>query len=278
MAKRGPPSFPWFRVYVELMQDHKLKRAPVATRWTWVAVLSLARKSPEAGRLLLSEGLPVTLREVADEANVSLRAAQSAVDHFIDRRMLHVEAGVWVVTKWDARQFASDNPTPRVKRFRDKERNVSLTANETPPDTEADTDTEEQETTSLVEPPAPRSLVPVPKQSQGVPKPHQAMIAALGEALGVPRTKGDWSKYATAAADLVKAGALPGDVPGLVLKWDELFTGATCTPFALSNNYASLTSGRKPANGRAIRSIDRDEPRGFAGIREAFADLRQEGA
>lgn len=81
------------------------------------------------------------------------------------------------------------------------------------------------------------------------------MIAALGKALGEPRTKGDWGKYAAAAADLCRAGAEPDRVGWLVDRWGELYPGATCTPTALSNNYASLVSERKPMpkNGKGPR-------------------------
>lgn len=105
MAKRGPREYPWFRCYVEMTRDLKIRLEPVNTRYTWVAVLTLARRSPQPGRLLLSDGVPVTVAHVADEANVPIKAAAAALDTFRTQKMLAEDAdGVLVVINWDKRQ------------------------------------------------------------------------------------------------------------------------------------------------------------------------------
>ena len=43
---------------------------------------------------------------------------------------------------WEKRQYKSDTSTDRVKRFRERSRNVTETVNETAPDTDTETDTE----------------------------------------------------------------------------------------------------------------------------------------
>lgn len=108
MAKRGPPEFPWFRVYVDITRDLKIRREPFCHRWVWVAVMALARRSPQPGRLLLSEGLPVTVADIADEANATPAQVRSALAVFADRKMMTEEAGVLVVTNWRKRQPESD--------------------------------------------------------------------------------------------------------------------------------------------------------------------------
>src|SRR6185312_6052908 len=51
---------------------------------------------------------------------------------------------------WDARQYASDQSTQRVIRYRERKRNVScnvsVTGDETPPETETETETEQNHT------------------------------------------------------------------------------------------------------------------------------------
>lgn len=275
MAKRGPREYPWFRTYVDVTRDLKLRLEPLATKWTWIAVLVLARRSPRPGRLLLSDGVPVTVDLIADEAHVTLKAGRAALATFTTKQMLHSDPeGVLVVTNWAKRQPESDRKhagnrpeingeflTPEEEVDTEEETEVRLTPVRPPRKTSTEPDV------TLAAAPSARALVrAVPKQV-AVPKPHQAMIAALGELLGPPKTRGDWGKYATAAADLCKAGALPDSIAGLVDRWGEMFPDATCTPFALANNYATLTSDRKPRGKNGHRT------EGYDALAVAYGDL-----
>ncbi len=51
--------------------------------------------------------------------------------------------GVFTPHNWNARQFKSDVSTERVKRFRNKERNVAKRLHETAPEAESEADTEQ---------------------------------------------------------------------------------------------------------------------------------------
>lgn len=108
----------WFRLYTETTRDHKLRRLPVAQRWLWIAVLSLARQSCIPGHLLLAPNVPVTTEDLADEAAVSIEEVESGIVSFTAKEMLHLDHGVYVVSHWHDRQFESDDSTRRVNEWR----------------------------------------------------------------------------------------------------------------------------------------------------------------
>ena len=104
------PARPWFRMYVETVNDLKLRRQPPDVRWVWVAVLASARQSPLPGTLLVSERIPMTLDDLAEVAAVSTETVTKAVDAFIDADMLHRDdESRLAVVNWASRQFESDN-------------------------------------------------------------------------------------------------------------------------------------------------------------------------
>ena len=154
----------WLRLYTEITRDRKLRRIKPAFRWIWIAILCMAKESPIPGRLLLSENIPVTAEDIADEAAVTIKEVNQALQIFEEELMLHKENGIMVVTNWDKRQYESDSSKERVKKCRENKRdetvtsplqdrytdvtsplqdrysNVTVTAPDT--DTESDTDTD----------------------------------------------------------------------------------------------------------------------------------------
>jgi len=135
----------------------------------------MAKESPKPGYLLLSEEIPITVEDIADEACVDEEEVRDALVKFQEQNMIHEEDGVWVITNWHKRQFSSDSSTERVKRFRQKKCNVSETfqkrfsnADVTPPDTE--TDTEKNNNKESVYPPSPQESPLPPKEFSEQPK------------------------------------------------------------------------------------------------------------
>lgn len=141
------PARPWFRFYVEAFSDRKLLRLTPAQRWLWVAVLGAARDSCEPGRLMISEGEPMTAAELARFADVPVDDVWPALEQM--RRYGMVvwdEAGRISVCNWDSRQFESDNTAVRTAKHRSKERSYEQ-SNDVPgngPDTETDTEAERE--------------------------------------------------------------------------------------------------------------------------------------
>lgn len=136
----------WFRCYTEIKRDRKLRRLPVAHRWVWVVLMALAKESPSEGRLLLSEDLPITVEDIADEAAIDTEEVEQAIERFKEQNMIHEEDGVYVLTNWDDRQFVSDTSTERVRKYRQRKKETLLkrSGNDevTPPDTDTDTETD----------------------------------------------------------------------------------------------------------------------------------------
>ncbi|MDD2492281.1 MAG: phage replisome organizer N-terminal domain-containing protein, partial [Bacteroidales bacterium] len=116
--------------------------------------MAIAKESPIEGQLLLSENLPLTIEDIADEAAVDTEEVEQAIERFKEQNMLHEEDGVFVLTNWDSRQFVSDTSTERVRKHRQRKSETlpkRFGNNEvTPPDTDTKTDTE----TDLKDPPA----------------------------------------------------------------------------------------------------------------------------
>lgn len=105
--------------------NRKLRRLPVAQRWTYVAgVLALASQSPIRGALLITDGEPVTAEDVAQEATVSLTVAKAALESFRKLGMLdRDEHGVEWVHDWDKLNPSpkpSDSPDATRARKRDQ--------------------------------------------------------------------------------------------------------------------------------------------------------------
>lgn len=118
----APKKKPWFRFYCETMTDAKLRRTPPDQRWVWPALMSLARSSPITGALLVSEGMPVTVEDVADHAAVTVKVAAKAIESFTAMGMVAVDEhlGCWVLPKWSERQFESDDTAARTAKHRNK--------------------------------------------------------------------------------------------------------------------------------------------------------------
>lgn len=166
-----PP--PWFRLYSEVLSDRKIQRICNSTQQpkalvigTWATILAMASDSPERGKLLISEGLAITFDEIVFETGLDSKTCTSLMDAFIATNMLCKADGIYVVTQWEARQFASDTSNERVRQFREKKRqqqgnnpkqlngdvkrngNVTVTPPES--DTESENNQEEEETRARV--------------------------------------------------------------------------------------------------------------------------------
>lgn len=121
-AGRADESMQWFRTWHEMVEDLKLKRLPPAQRWVWIAVLTIASKSPERGRLLIAEGEPATIEDVLITAAVDRADVEAAMAAFERQGMIHRAGEVWVVTHWEDRQPTSDNAAIRKRAQRERER------------------------------------------------------------------------------------------------------------------------------------------------------------
>lgn len=144
----APPKRPWFRLYTETLTDPKIRRLTPSQRWLWVAVLAAARQSPIPGQLLLTETEPMTDRDLAHLADLSVKVTRAGLEKLTELGLVAMvmqrpidadgddpgrvagasrarggrdQGGeVLTVTKWNDRQFESDEANNRSKKHRSK--------------------------------------------------------------------------------------------------------------------------------------------------------------
>jgi hypothetical protein len=129
----------WFRFYDDAINDPKILKLPEATRWYWTALLCVASKN---------NGTLPALDDIAIQLRVTAAKATEIISSLVKATLLDkVETG-FAPHNWNGRQYKSDVSTGRVKRFRERERNVSSTVSETemerPQITETETETEKK--------------------------------------------------------------------------------------------------------------------------------------
>lgn len=122
----------WFRFYAEALDDPKVQKLDPSTFKHWVNLLCLAAKN---------DGVLPAQDDIAFALRIDDIACQSLLDRLLIAGLIDILKGGPNGSRiaphgWSARQYKSDVSTDRVKRFRERSRNVS----ETPPDTDTETD------------------------------------------------------------------------------------------------------------------------------------------
>jgi len=126
----------WWRAYDEALHDPKLLKLSDETFRRWFHVCCIASKN---------DGVLPDYSTIALELRVTELEAIRTIKSLISSNLLdELENGKISPHNWGRRQYKSDVSTDRVKRFRERKRNVS----ETPPDTDTDTDTERKKVSS----------------------------------------------------------------------------------------------------------------------------------
>lgn len=118
----------WFRFYGDAINNPKVLRLSDAMFRAWVTLLCIA--SQYDGILPKSSDIALILRLKPHKVAEWLTVLTTA--DLLDC----LEDGTFRPHNWNERQFQSDVSSTRVKRFRERQRNVSSTVTETPPDTE----------------------------------------------------------------------------------------------------------------------------------------------
>jgi hypothetical protein len=129
----------WFRFYDAALDDPKVQRLDGETFKAWVNLLCLSSRNG---------GFLPPIADIAFSLRIDDHAARTLVERLLSAALLDRVSGGsdgyrYAPHAWQERQYKSDTSTDRVKRFRERCSNVT----ETPPDTEADTDTEKKKLT-----------------------------------------------------------------------------------------------------------------------------------
>lgn len=120
---------PWFRFYSETLNDRKIAHLVRVTQQpkalvigVWATILALANDSPIRGVLLLTEDIPLTFNDLARETGLDADSMQTFILELERLNMMSMEDGAYCLINWDKRQFASDNVTERVRRWRARQK------------------------------------------------------------------------------------------------------------------------------------------------------------
>ena len=124
----------WLRLYAEITRDRKIRRMDIKLRWIWIAVMCMAKVSPEPGKLLIAEGIMATEEDIADEAAADLPDVQEAMQQFIAMNMVRLVDGCYELVHWEPRQYEypSSHPDAAAERKR-KSREKSGAASDSQP-------------------------------------------------------------------------------------------------------------------------------------------------
>ena len=128
----------WFRVYNEILDDPKVAKMDGETFRCFIYLLAISSEKETNGIINMS------ISDISWRIRVPINTLEAAIAYFLDNNILTKENGLFVITNWKKRQFASDNVGQRVKRYREKQGNVSsnVSSNVIEAEAEADTDTE----------------------------------------------------------------------------------------------------------------------------------------
>lgn len=120
----------WFRAYVSVLDpDDKTRDLTDRQFRNWHLLLALFKKS--GGRMPSTAAISRAL-------SIPLGKVEGTLSELADATLFDRSNGEWVPHNWKKRQFDSDVSTERVRGFRErrnkKDRNVSLSQKETPPE------------------------------------------------------------------------------------------------------------------------------------------------
>lgn len=127
----------WFRFYHEALDDPKVQTLDAETFRDWVNLLCLCcRMNGELPKSV--DQIAFVLRRSPDGClTVLSRLADAGL---LDRRNGGPNGMHYAIHAWDKRQYKSDTSTDRVKRFRERSKDVTGNVSVTPPDTETETE------------------------------------------------------------------------------------------------------------------------------------------
>lgn len=118
----------WWRAYDEAVDDPKLCLLTDKQHRAWFNLCCIT--SQNGGKLPAMAAVAFKLRMTVDKT-------RSMVAELVALGLVDMdETGTAAPHNWGERQFQSDTSTERVKRFRERPRNVSSAVSETPPETE----------------------------------------------------------------------------------------------------------------------------------------------
>jgi hypothetical protein len=110
---------PWFRMWAEAVDDEKLRLLAFEDRWHFVALMCLKSQG-----VLDEQDSELRKRKICVKLGLDSVEYETVVKRLVTVGVTDLAGNP---TSWNKRQFASDSSTKRVKEFRKRLRNVSVT-------------------------------------------------------------------------------------------------------------------------------------------------------
>lgn len=127
----------WFRVYTEIIDDPKMAKMDNSTFRVFIYLLAVASEAGNDGKINM------TIEDISWRIRTPSDTLILAIKYLSENNIIQTQKNEIIVTNWKKRQFMSDDINARVKRFREKQGNVSCNVSCNVRDT--DTDTEQRE-------------------------------------------------------------------------------------------------------------------------------------
>lgn len=110
----------WFKLWTDILGDPKIMRAPVATRWAWIGILSLASDRNDNGKVELAAGIAFEDEDIAATIGITSEQWVTAKAYFLKLDMLRKEGDAYTIRNYVKRQ-ASPDPTAAERKRRQRE-------------------------------------------------------------------------------------------------------------------------------------------------------------
>ncbi len=186
-------SIKWFRMYVEAVDDEKLRLLAFEDRWHFIALLCCK------GQGLLDGSGALTRRKAAVKLGLDTRELEE-----VARRLAEVgliDAQTLQPVAWDKRQFKSDDSTDRVRAYRERMKRYG-NVTETPCNEQCNDDVSVQETDTDTENTFAHFWQAYPKhKSKGQAEkafaklnPNEQLMQAILAGIGRATTSESWTK------------------------------------------------------------------------------------
>lgn len=123
----------WVRLYVDMFDKHKIKkvrRLPGGNDLllVWIMLLTMAGKCNASGRIYITESIPFTEEDLADELKFGIDTIRLAIKVFEELNMITINNGFIELVGWDEHQNEDglakirEQTRERVAKCREKKR------------------------------------------------------------------------------------------------------------------------------------------------------------
>lgn len=123
----------WFRWYNGTRHKRTYRALSPEGRCLWAALLEMSSELGLKGVVHAAPGLPLTDKELADEANITVEAVKPALDRLRLGGWIEMRPDCIFVVNFAERQYMSDTSTERVKAYRQRRKKQDGNGDETFP-------------------------------------------------------------------------------------------------------------------------------------------------